>query len=1246
MSQDPSNAPPTTTDVSALVAALARLRSAIRLQLVFSRVGLIVATVCAAALVLGLLDYFLRLPRELRVLLWVGGLMTVAMIFYRRVLPAVRFRPSDTDLALRLEKSELGKQRGWQGLLASGVELANSGAPHDPRLAQAASEIARERFLASSKGVLSTLDTGTLRRSLGALVLAGGLIAAISFANPALFRVGSLRVLTPWTQTQWPKRTGVVAAGTPAAHPLGTALPLRALLLRSPRPVNETNITLNYRVSVDGKTGATQRALLTPQGRKLSHDPGLGAQLIEGDLFERLLDTQGLVPTGTQQATLEYWFETSDDATAPLRVTLVEPPAIVGTTVSVTPPAYLAQLGAAAPQVLSGDVDAGNGLDQRALVGPLLAGSRVQMRITMSKDVVTPADVTADWLKLVLPGVPQDASASITPREWTVTFNADETLRISPKPVDVVGISPREDATYRLDVIADRPPVAAVIGPAQDETVLPTAVIEAIGEGRDDIAIASVTLRTQLAKADPTSAGAAPEPAGEPQTIATSQPTDADSSRTLQAATTLDLATLNPVPGDEVWLTAHVRDAITAFASADATPAATDGVTSPVRRLRFISPSELVEQLRQELTGLRDATSRLDAEQNALREALPQSTANNDEARDAARQQAGKQGGVEQRLKPLTTALSKLQERASRNRLDDAAFNQLLQDARDSAEQASQAADEAQTALDALSQQTDQQQREQSATAAEQSQKRVSDELNQLMQMLSEGQDDWAARRSIEQLLTEQRQLRAQTAATGEQNQGQRAQDLSQKQRDDLERLARRQREMAQRTDAAIEQLEQRAKQLEETSPAQSQAMQQAAQRARQQQASERQRQAAQQVQQNQTGQAQQNQQAAEDALEEVLQALDDTQKARDEQLRRTLADVLQSLDQLIARQQTEIARAGKALAGEIAPNLDGAMVQLHQNTLAVLAKVKREAQNADKLFEFIESATDAQASAIVSLRDDPADYAAAEQTERVALARLKDAREEAAKLDQQAENRDQDRTRRELKKAYTEALELQAQINAETKPLVGIELDRRTRSQLRQLGQRQQELRQRLAEIRSQTEELGDAKVFDFAHKRLDEAMANASAAMTEGRNSRAVLRDQLAAQSVLQSMVEALKQAESQQDGLSEGQQGGSGSGSGSGQPQPAVPPAAELLLLRGMQAETLARTKALSEDAAQGEPGELDAVSKLQQDIVEQSEELIKRLQGGVEPEGVPQPPAVDEQQAPQDDENEKKENGGGT
>lgn len=287
MSQDPSNAPPTTTDVSALVAALARLRSAIRLQLVFSRVGLIVATVCAAALVLGLLDYFLRLPRELRVLLWVGGLMTVAMIFYRRVLPAVRFRPSDTDLALRLEKSELGKQRGWQGLLASGVELANSGAPHDPRLAQAASEIARERFLASSKGVLSTLDTGTLRRSLGALVLAGGLIAAISFANPALFRVGSLRVLTPWTQTQWPKRTGVVAAGTPAAHPLGTALPLRALLLRSPRPVNETNITLNYRVSVDGKTGATQRALLTPQGRKLSHDPGLGAQLIEGDLFER-----------------------------------------------------------------------------------------------------------------------------------------------------------------------------------------------------------------------------------------------------------------------------------------------------------------------------------------------------------------------------------------------------------------------------------------------------------------------------------------------------------------------------------------------------------------------------------------------------------------------------------------------------------------------------------------------------------------------------------------------------------------------------------------------------------------------------------------------------------------------------------------------------------------------------------------------------------------------------------------------
>ncbi|MFY7895214.1 MAG: hypothetical protein ACOVP8_03190, partial [Phycisphaerales bacterium] len=93
----PEHEPP--ADVSTLLAALSRLRNAIRLQLVFSRVGLIVATVFATALALGLADYFLRLPRELRVLMWVGGVMALAMVMYRRVLPALRFRPSDTDLA-------------------------------------------------------------------------------------------------------------------------------------------------------------------------------------------------------------------------------------------------------------------------------------------------------------------------------------------------------------------------------------------------------------------------------------------------------------------------------------------------------------------------------------------------------------------------------------------------------------------------------------------------------------------------------------------------------------------------------------------------------------------------------------------------------------------------------------------------------------------------------------------------------------------------------------------------------------------------------------------------------------------------------------------------------------------------------------------------------------------------------------------------------------------------------------------
>src|SRR5690606_31635188 len=103
-------------------------------------------------------------------------------------------------------------------------------------------------------------------------------------------------------------------------------------------------------------------------------------------------------------------------------------------------------------------------------------------------------------------------------------------------------------------------------------------------------------------------------------------------------------------------------------------------------------------------------------------------------------------------------------------------------------------------------------------------------------------------------------------------------------------------------------------------------------------------------------------------------------------------------------------------------------------------------------------------------------------------------ARAEAERLDEQAGDREAARKRGELRQAYRELLERQAAIADETLPLVGAEIDRRARAQVRALGQRQEGLGETLAEIRRSTAELADAAVFDLAHRRLDAASADAA--------------------------------------------------------------------------------------------------------------------------------------------------------
>src|SRR5436190_22166475 len=89
-----------------MMAVLRRLRSAAKGQLIVQRSGLLLAGLLAVVLALGGLDYFLRFPLAVRLALWVVGMTVLVTLVRRHVWPAVRFTPSLTQVALRVEESE------------------------------------------------------------------------------------------------------------------------------------------------------------------------------------------------------------------------------------------------------------------------------------------------------------------------------------------------------------------------------------------------------------------------------------------------------------------------------------------------------------------------------------------------------------------------------------------------------------------------------------------------------------------------------------------------------------------------------------------------------------------------------------------------------------------------------------------------------------------------------------------------------------------------------------------------------------------------------------------------------------------------------------------------------------------------------------------------------------------------------------------------------------------------------------
>jgi len=1216
----------TRQQMQAVLSALARIRGQARLMLVLRRCTLILAAATGIGLALAATDYLLHLPQFLRIGHAVVGAIAVAIVLWRRVRPAAKFSPSLVEIALRIERAG-GQQAGLSGVLAAGVDfaLASERGQHEDTttlIARAERNAASSYAAAASK--VPIFEWGGLLRAGAFLLLGLAPIAGSAALSPELTRIATARTLTPWADRSWPKRTEVALTDSPEASALGAALPIRAALTRTDRARGQTAVMLRFRVSSSGRTSEVRSAPMTAQSKLVKV---AGDSQWEGELYERLLDPDSLAVPGVEKnatISLEYWFETSDDASPSGHMVVVPPPAIASASVSIMPPAYAAPIIAAsklhtaghdaANEWIVGERDATPSGPTRGLVGPVLAGSRTELTIRMNKTLPelasgASAETKRAFLAAMLPGSEDIEGLEIDARgsEWKLTFDASKSLRIAATLRDGYGIASTDDAAFRIEVAADRPPTAAIVQPSQDEAVLATAVIEATAEGRDDVAMAHVELEQQAAKAPADSAGAAQQAAGDPAVIAKA---DASSSQevlatTLTATSSVDLTALKLVPGDELWLTAKARDLMLAGSGGDA-------VVSPKRRLKIISDTELVEQVRSELAGLREAAKRAEADQSALsgKRAQAQSS-QQDAAAQLSRQQA-----MSERLAPMKDVVKRLADRVSRNQLKDEAVVGVLKDAGEITKAASEQSDKAADALDRLSQeQKDREQNpavKQAAGDLAKSQQKVEDSLSELANMLDRGQDDWAVRRSLEKLRTQQEQLAARTATGMQKSEGVEPEKLPADQKAQLEKLASEQTELEQKARALVSSIEQRAEQMQKTDPAQAKAMQAAVEQARKENLAQNLKEASKNIAQNQTGKAQPQQQQAAKTLSKMLEELDKTQQRQDEALKRVLADVQESLRKLITQQREQLAMLSDAMSGKRSgQGLDAGVISLHQNTLGVQTTVREQVKKGEKLLSLLSSAGEAQSAAIVALRAAPQDQPEADSTERTSLTRLNEALAEAERMEEQAEEREEDRKRAELKKQYAEILELETAVQVDAKVVAGQELDRRQRAAARALAARQEELRQKMDDIRKNTSDIGDAAIFDFSHQRFDAVSQRASKPLAEGNGPESVSRDLSSAVRIVQGLVQALSEADKKKDQFKQDEEE-EGGGGGSGPPgkQPAIPPIAELRMLRTLQAEAAELTRAVGEQQSP-EVGDLETVTELQTKLAKFGADLLKKI-----------------------------------
>ena len=1101
----------------------------------------ILALILVCSLLVITLDYLLILPWFIRLFLLLAGFSCLVFGVFRFLVPAIRFRTSTIQVALRMEES----LPDLKGKIASAAEFESSDTGSRNVLARNLVNEVDDRL--SSFPMSSIIRLRPTLVSSSFLVCALLVVSLFMIASVDLSMTGIHRFLLPLGDARWPATTMVVPIlGDGDVHPRGVPLPLTARLEKGD---STTRVSARYSVIRDGVVVSRQRVLLTPQGNSL---------------YERLIDVEG--------DRIDVFFETYDFTSENSSIEIIDPPSIIQTRLEVEPPEY------ASVQLAPITLDLGTGTDLRSSPdSPFIEGSSARFRFELSKDVPVPEEVDESWMTTTFGELGMDSRfEQAGPRSWILDRTLDKPVSALFTIVDEHGIINTDEISFGIQVVSDRPPSAVVIEPSMDETVLPGAMIPIRAEGRDDVSIESARIRVTKRM------NGSPGPGVE------SDDSSIDFSSGIPSVDmehTLHLSDLGASSGDVFEIYAEVEDGYRR-----------NGLShlisrSNVRRITVIEPGEFSDLIQQQINSIRRNTIQMESMQA---EAQERARSNPDSA-------AIEQTRISQRISNTDDALKDIEKRMSRNNLDDPVIEELVRQSRDIVSAAGKSSSRASDQLEgATESNTDEGIGETSPVSdgleeAIRSQQDVRDELTDLVALLDRNEDAWLVTRQVENLIDEITKLREQTRQLSGDTMGQTREDLSFEQKDDLDRLADQQNQTARESQEISKSLRDRSQIMRETDQQTSESMESAARRSERSELSQTLEEASDQIRENQLANAQESQEESIETLQQMLDDLKEDRRARAEQLVRELANLVKSIEVLVSTNEDELislSRIPEPSSEEFTESIDlriSAQRSLVGNTASVGFEATSSGPGGQRIARRIQSAETHQGDSIRSLRSTEVDVANSEFELNQSLGDLNEALELARASEEAARAEESRQKRDELRKLYLALAEREAGLLIETReiaPKPGEATSRRTRVKARRLSLDQESIRSDLGNVLGEHPEIESTILVSRVHEMIDEWSSDVRDQLHDGETGSWVINREQSIIDSLLDLADILAEPEGDDSPFGQNEANGQGQAGQSQQQQEQqqqstlFPPVSELKLLRNLQGQIYRQTRSIDE------------------------------------------------------------------